>query len=71
MGTMIDLAYVYFQRLPGVWVVGRYNTFGEWQSENDYGSKIEAAERANWLNLCESHRDMKKAGHPATTNRPA
>lgn len=42
--------YVYIQTEPMLWTVGFHEPCGRWESESDYASKEEAAERVAYLN---------------------
>lgn len=52
--------YVYIRTETNLWTVGFYNPKGEFQSESDWDTKEEAAERVHYLNGGE------KVSHPAT-----
>lgn len=42
--------YVYVKSEPQLWTVGFYRPDGSWESESDYTSREEAAERVHYLN---------------------
>lgn len=47
---MSATAWVYIQSEPGLWTVGFYSPDGEWNADNDYAKREDAAARVNYLN---------------------
>lgn len=44
------MSWVYVRSEPGLWTVGHYDPDGEWHSDSDHGSPLEAGDRCAYLN---------------------
>jgi len=52
--------WVYIRSEPGLWTVGFYNPNGKWQTDGDFDTREDAAERVHYLNGGSKYEEAEK-----------